>query len=321
MGNKPVIFITHPIPAEWIEPFKGNFDFIYGPAHKPGIWIDSIDSPESVQAILSMLSDPVRENVLSQFKNLKVVSNMAAGTDNVDLDYCRRENIRVGNTPGVLTDATADLTMALLLSLCRGISSAAADARNGNWNMWEPAGWMGRDLRGSTLGIYGMGKIGQAVAFRAKAFGMKIIYHNRKQIPAENMQVDAEYVDFETLLTQSDVLSIHAPLNPDTKGRFSHQEFKRMKPYAVLLNIGRGSIVDTGDLIEALEKDWISAAGLDVTDPEPLPPDHPLYKQKNCLIVPHIGSATEGTREKMFGMAMENIIANLSGVKLPYGVV
>ena len=321
MTDKPMVFITHPVPDEWVDPYRSIYQFAFGPAHVAGLDHPNDNSPEGISAVLSILSDPVREEQLRKFNNLQIVSNLAAGTDNIDLEYCRKNQIRVGNTPGVLTEATADLTLALLLCLSRKIIPASRDARDGKWKMWEPAGWLGMELKGSTLGIYGMGKIGQAVASRARSFGMRIIYNNRKPISADANPINAEFVEFDSLLKQSDVLSIHAPLNSESKGKFGRNEFQKMKPSSILLNIGRGAIVDTDGLADALENGWIHAAGLDVTNPEPLPPGHKLYKLENCLIVPHIGSATGETRQKMFKMAMENIKAGLEGKQLPYPVV
>jgi phosphoglycerate dehydrogenase-like enzyme len=218
----------------------------------------------------------------------------------------------------VLTDATADLTMALLLSAARHLPESAQDAREGRWKTWSPSGWLGADLRGAVLGIVGMGKIGGAVAERARVFGMQIVCHDpgiranrRPPLP------DARSLSFDQLLRMSDFVSLHCPLTPKTRGLMDESALGKMKPTAILINAARGPIVDTAALTQALTEGKIAGAALDVTDPEPLPSDHPLFKLSNCLIVPHIGSATHGTRRKMTEMACENLLAGLRGRRLP----
>jgi lactate dehydrogenase-like 2-hydroxyacid dehydrogenase len=242
---------------------------------------------------------------------------MAVGFDNIDTNACTLKKIPVGNTPGVLTDATADITMALLLSAARNLSKAAMDARDGFWRTWSPTGWLGADLRGATLGIVGMGKIGKAVAERAQGFGLNLIYSSRTQIPPPNLSFEAEYCSLDELLARSDFVSLHCPLTVQTRGLINESALKKMKRSAILVNTARGGIVENGALIQALRQSWIAGAALDVTDPEPLPPDHPLFDLPNCLIVPHIGSATHGTRKRMAEMACENLLAGLDGIRLP----
>lgn len=208
--------------------------------------------------------------------------------------------------------------MSLLLSVVRKLPEAAMAARSGEWKMWHPARWLGRDLTGATLGVYGMGEIGRAVARRAIGFGMEIIYHNRREYAAGKLDFPAAYISFQELITQSDILSIHAPLNEDSRYKFDQSVFRQMKKEAIIINMGRGSIIRMDDLYTALTEGWIRAAGLDVTDPEPFPPDHPLFKLSNCLILPHIGSATEETRARMAEMSTKNILAGLAGKSLPY---
>ena len=222
---------------------------------------------------------------------------------------CSRRSIPVGNTPGVLTDATADLAMALLLAAARLLPKASMDARDGFWTTWSPTGWLGADLRGATLGIVGMGKIGKAVAERAQGFGLKLIYTDSRQEPEAEARFSAQFRTLDELLGESDFVSLHCPLNAQTRGLISEAALKKMKPDSVLVNTARGPIVDQDALVRALRERWISGAALDVTDPEPLPPEHPLYDLPNCLIVPHIGSATRGTRRRMAEMACENLLA------------
>ena len=245
---------------------------------------------------------------------------MAAGTDNIDLKTCTGRKIPVGFTPGVLTNATADLAIGLMLAVNRRLMISATAAKNGEWKMWHPDKWLGMELEGTTLGIIGMGKIGSAVAKRASSFGMKIIYFSGSQKPETEKTFFARKVELKELFEQSDVISLHAPLNPETYHMIDQNAFRRMKSSTVLINTARGGEVDTGALYQALSTGQIKAAGLDVTDPEPLPPDHQLYTLPNCVILPHIGSATERTRKKMAEMTCENLIAGLYGEKLPYCV-
>ncbi len=318
MADKPLVLITHPLPDDWVKPLNKLFTVIVGPDNETGISPSLAWSFSEVEAVFSLLSDKLTIDILRQMPNLKVIANMAAGTDNIDLAYCQSHKIKVGKTPGVLTNSTADLTFALMLAVMRNVSEAAKAARLGEWKMWHPAKWLGKDLAGTTLGIYGMGEIGKAVARRALGFDMKVIYHNRNEYQKGSLGIQASYVNFEELVAQSDVLTIHVPLNEDTRYKFNAKVLHKMKSQAILINMGRGSIVRMEDLVTALQEGWIRGAGLDVTDPEPLPPTHPLYKLSNCLILPHIGSATEETRSRMAEMAIENIQAGMAGKPLPF---
>jgi lactate dehydrogenase-like 2-hydroxyacid dehydrogenase len=243
---------------------------------------------------------------------------MAVGFDNIELAACTRRGIPVGHTPGVLTDGTADLTMAILLAASRRLLEANTDAREGRWTTWSPTGWLGADLCEATLGLIGMGKIGQAVAKRARGFGMQIVYCDSvRRIDIEN-DLDASWLDFNELLQRSDFVSLHVPLNTDTYQLINADTLRTMKKNALLINTSRGPVVDTQALFQALQEKWIGGAALDVTDPEPLPPDHPLFMLKNCLVVPHIGSATWNTRRRMAELACENLLAGLQGKHLLY---
>lgn len=314
--ERPVILITHPLPATWLAPYQDEYQFIFGPEHPAGLSTYLQPWFGQAQGIISLLCDPIQAEELKRMPQIKVIGNLAAGTDNIDLDYCRQHGILVGNTPDVLTDATADATLALLLAVTRNLIPATRDASEGRWQMWEPAGWLGIQLTGKTMGIYGMGRIGRAVARRASSFGLEIIYHNRHPVAGESYR----FVDFPALLRESDIISIHAPLNEESRGKFDREAFSQMRSGSILINTGRGPIVRTEALVEALEHGPLKAAGLDVTDPEPLPPDHILYRMANCLILPHIGSATEETRAKMTKMTLENIRAGLTRQPLPYPV-
>ncbi|MEI7846609.1 MAG: D-glycerate dehydrogenase [Chloroflexota bacterium] len=313
----PFVLLAHPLPPEWISLLQGRVRLFVGPADPPGFAPHLIEQLGEAEGILCLLSDRVDQSMLDAAPRLRVISNMAAGFDNIDIDGCTRRRIPVGNTPGVLTDATADLAMALLLSLARNLPKASMDAKDGLWRTWSPTGWLGADLRGATLGIVGMGKIGKAVSERAKGFGLKLIYSNPKRILDVEEKYSAEYRSLDDLLAESDFVSLHCPLTARTRFMLDEAAIKKMKPSAILVNTARGTIVVQDALVRALREGWISGAAIDVTDPEPLPLDHPLYDLPNCLVLPHIGSATHGTRRRMAEMACENLLAGLEGTKLP----
>jgi phosphoglycerate dehydrogenase-like enzyme len=262
----------------------------------------------------------VTDALLAKAPNLRVVSNMAVGVDNIDLAACTRRGIPVGNTPGVLTEGTADLTFALLLAAARCLPQASQDARQGAWKTWSPAGWLGADLHGAALGIIGMGKIGRAVAKRALAFGLNIFYTDEQPCPEVENDLSAVCLSLDELLQRCDFISIHTPLTPNTRGMINEATLRKMKPNAILVNTARGPIIEMRALHQALRQGWIQAAALDVTDPEPLPPEHPLFSLPNCLITPHIGSATSNTRRRMAELACQNLLAGLAGQRLPHCV-
>ena len=315
-NNLPLVLITHALPEYWLVTLKERVHAVIGPLDATFLTLELEVHLAEAEGLFCVLTIPVRKELLERMPRLRVVSNMAVGVDNIDVAECTRRGIPVGNTPGVLTDATADLTMALLLSAARRLSEAASDARQGRWKTWSPTGWLGADFSGATLGIIGMGKIGRAVAKRARGFGMRIIYHD----PAASPYGGYEKILFDDLLLQSDFVSLHCPLTAETKGLINERALQKMKATAILVNAARGPVVDTDALVRALKEGWIAGAALDVTDPEPLPPKHPLYSLTNCLVVPHIGSATRGTRQRMVEIACENLLAGLKGRKLPYCV-
>ena len=313
----PLVVLTHPLPPEWISSLQDRVRLLIGPDEPPGFAPHLLKQMAGVEGILCLLTDKVDQALLDASPRLRVVSNMAVGFDNIDIGACIRRGIPVGNTPGVLTDATADLTMALLLSSARILPKASRDARDGFWRTWSPIGWLGADLRGATLGIVGMGKIGKAVVERSKGFGLRIIYTDAKRLPDVEKNYGIQYRSLDDLLAESDFVSLHCPLTAQTRGMMDDARLQKMKRTAILINTARGPIVVTDALVRALREGWIAGAGLDVTDPEPLPPDHPLYDLTNCLIAPHIGSATHGTRRRMAEMACENLLAGLEAKKLP----
>jgi len=252
---------------------------------------------------------------------LKVVSNFAVGVNNIDLAEARRRGIAVGNTPDVLTDATADIAVALLLAAARHLQPAADEVRSGGWQTWEPTGWLGQDLTGRTLGIVGMGRIGAAVARRlAGGWGMRVLYTARSEKQLDALP-HAQRVTLDQLLQESDFVSLHTALTADTHGLISQRELALMKPTAVLINTARGAVIDQDALVQALKQGRPAAAGLDVTEPEPLPPDHPLVGLPNCIILPHIGSATVATRDAMAEICVDNLLAGLAGrpLRCPIG--
>jgi glyoxylate reductase len=261
------------------------------------------------EGLLPQLTERVDEELFAAAPLLRAVANYAVGYDNVDLAAATARGIPVGNTPGVLTEATADLTWALMLSAARRLPEAEDDARTGVWG-WEPDFLLGQDVHGATLGIVGMGRIGSAVARRASGFGMEVIHRSR----------DGGGVTLDELLRRSDFVSLHAPLTPETRGMIGEPQLRLMKQTAILVNTARGPLVDTDALVRALTENWIAGAALDVTDPEPLPVDHPLLACRGLAIAPHIGSATYSTRAAMADLAVDNLLAALRGERMPYCV-
>src|SRR5262245_61138217 len=314
MPAKPRVFVSRRIPAVGLD--------LIAPHCDADVWADPLPPPPAVlkekvrdcEGLISLLTDRVDAELLDAAPKLKVVSNFAVGFNNIDLDAATRRGIRVGNTPGVLTEATADIAVTLLLTAARRIGESAQDARAGRWKTWDPLGWLGQDLVGRTLGIVGMGRIGYSVARKLHfGWGMKVLYTDQVARADVERELNASQVGFEVLLRESGFVSVHTDLNPQTKGMFSRSQFAKMKPTAVFVNTARGPIVDQVALAEALRNNTIFAAGLDVTDPEPLPPDHELLHLQNCIVVPHIASATVQTRNEMARICAENLIAGLTG--------
>jgi len=320
MIEKPLVLMTHYLPADWLGTSLDEYRVVHGDNNLRGIDKKLKGYLPEASGIICLLDDPIPLEIINQAPLLKVVSNMAVGTDNIDVKSCTSLGIPVGHTPGVLTDGTADLTVALLLSVSRQLAAANQDARDGKWSSWEPTGWLGRDLKDATVGIVGLGKIGSAVAERLKPFGCKLIFNNRSPLPDQEINLNARQVDLDELLSTSDFICLHIPLTQKTKDLIGKEEFNKMKPNTIMINAARGPVVNTDALIEALQTNQILAAGLDVTDPEPLPPDHPLYQLPNCFITPHIGSATVNTRKVMAGIAIRNLKAGIQGKPLPFCV-
>lgn len=266
----------------------------------------------SAQGLLSMLSDVIDQEVLDAAPRLTVVSQMAVGVDNIDLTACAKAGVLVGHTPDVLTDTVADSAWALLAAIVRRLPEGEREVRAGEWGPWEPGHLVGGDLHGTTLGVVGMGRIGRAVARRAYGFDMDVIYASPKLA-----DIDAEWVAFDTLLQRSDHVVLCTRLDDDTRGLIGMRELALMKDTAYLVNVSRGPVIDTMALVDALQRSVIAGAALDVTDPEPLPGDHPLLGCDNCLVVPHIASASFRTRRAMADLAIDNLIAGLDGEVMP----
>jgi glyoxylate reductase len=318
-NDLPLVILTHDLPKDWISLLEGRCRLVSGPGDTGGLDPGLQAFFPEVEGLFTLLTDRVDEALLLRTPHLRVVSNMAVGFDNIEVEACTRRSIPVGNTPGVLTEGTADLTMALLLAAARRLPEASQDAREGRWQTWTPTGWLGADLSGAKLGIVGLGKIGKAVARRALGFGLRIFYHEPQPVTPEP-ELEAVYLPLDELLSQCDFICLHVPLTGQTRGLIGLDALRLMKPTAILVNTSRGPVVETEALYRALKESWIAAAALDVTDPEPLPPDHPLYSLSNCLIVPHIASATYNTRRNMAEIACRNLLAGLEGKPLPHCV-
>ena len=312
------VFVTRRIPAAgldrivaacvadvWDEPLPPARDILLGRV-------------AGCAGLVTLLTETVDAELMDAAgPGLCVISNFAVGFNNVDVDEATRRGIRVGNTPDVLTDATADLAFALLISAARRIVSGQDYIRAGKWRTWEPLGHIGRDLSGATLGIVGMGRIGTALARRCRGgWGMQLLYHDRVANEIAEEELGAERVDFDTLLAESDFVSVHVDLNDSTHGLFDAAAFAKMKSTAVFVNSARGPIHVQADLYHALQSGEIFAAGLDVTDPEPIAPDDPLLTLPNCVIAPHVASATVSSRNGMAEIAADNLLAGLRGEPL-----
>ena len=263
----------------------------------------------------------VDAELLNRLPSLKVVSNYGVGVDHIRLPATSERGIPVGNTPGILDGATADMGMTLLLAAARRLAEGDRYARSPQFTRYDPGYMLGREVHSSTLGIIGLGRIGQQVAKRARAFDMRVIYHNRRRNDMGETAVGATYVTFDELLAQSDFVILCCPLTDETRGLIDANALAKMKPTAILINIARGPVVDTAALTQALHSRQIYAAGLDVTDPEPLPRNHPLLKLDNVTIAPHLGSATEQTRRQMAEISVENLLRGLRGQELLHRVV
>jgi glyoxylate reductase len=300
------VFATRRLPGSALDRLAAAHELEVWPEQLPPGRDELLSRAPKLDGLLSLLTDPVNSELIEAAPRLRAISNYAVGTDNVDLEAASERGIPVGNTPDVLTESTADLALALMLSVSRRLVEGDALIRRGEWRTWEPGLLLGRDLNGATVGIVGYGRIGQAVARRLEGFGCEILHASRSgRVPTAE------------LLERSDYVTLHCPLTPDTRGLIDHEALRRMRPTAYLVNTSRGPVVDSQALARALRAGEIAGAALDVTDPEPLPADHPLLEAPGLLVVPHIASATHATRERMADMAVDNLLAGLAGEPMP----
>ncbi len=310
----PVVFVTRPLPAPGIDLLvELGFEVRANDEDRPLQRAELFAGVEGADALLCMLSDRIDAEVLDTAPSLRVVSNYAVGFDNIDVAAARQRGVEVTTTPGVLTDATADLAWALLLAAARNLGAGERLVRAGEWTGWAPTQLLGEPLRHQTLGIVGMGAIGQAVARRAQGFGMNVVYFNRNQVSPEiETSLGAEFVSLDDLLRRSDFISLHAPLNDQSRHMFDARAFRLMKSTAVLVNTGRGALIDEAELVNVLRAQQIAAAGLDVYEFEPKITEG-LLTLDNVVLAPHLGSASTLARGDMVRLCCENIVEVLAG--------
>jgi glyoxylate reductase len=301
------VFVTRQLPGNALERLAAEHDVEVWPGDMPPPRDELLAGVADAQGLLSLLVDQVDAELIDAAPKLRAIANYAIGFDNIDVDAATARSIQVGNTPDVLTDATADLAWALMLAVARRLVEAHQDVVDGKWRTWEPQGWVGADVHGATLAVIGAGRIGRAVAQRAVGFEMEVV------------MVDLGD-DLHAALERADFVSVHTPLTPETRHLIDADALAVMKPTAILVNTARGPIVDQDALAAALRDGRLGGAGLDVTDPEPLPADHPLLDTPNLLVVPHVGSATTTARAAMADRAVDNLLAALDGTPMPYPV-
>ncbi|MEM7231302.1 MAG: D-glycerate dehydrogenase [Planctomycetota bacterium] len=309
---KPRVLLDVSLPdflAEQIEPFCQIVP--WSELSESGSGLDSIEG------IYTYAHPPVGPDLMDRLPGLKTISNFGVGVDHIDLAAAHDRGLPVGNTPGAVDGATADMTMALLLASARNLVVGDRFARGPNFTSYDPSLWLGAEVHGSRLGIVGMGRIGREVAKRARGFSMEIVYHNRRRDEASEAELGVEYRDLESLLTHSHFVSLNVPLTEETRHLIDRDALRLMRKDAILVNVARGGVVDHDALLEALRNRWIAGAAIDVTEPEPLPRDHPLLELDNLVIAPHLGSATVRTRKSMGRMAADNLKSGLLGLSLP----
>lgn len=316
------VFVAREIPAAGLDRIRHQTECVVWPERLPPSREELIRNSAGCDGVLTLLSDTIDAEFFDRVgPQLKVISNFAVGYNNIDIAEATRRGVSVGNTPGVLTDATADIAVALLLAAARSVKEGIQNVTQREWLTWEPMGFIGQDLTGAIVGIVGMGRIGAAVAKRLHyGWGMNVIYASRSPRPDIDRSLNARRVDFEQLLRDSSFVSIHTDLNPSTAKMFNRDTFPLMRPESVLVNTARGGIVDEEALYDALTQKTIFAAGLDVTDPEPLHPESPLNGLSNCVILPHVGSGTISSRNAMAEIAADNLLAGLAGTPLRHQV-
>ena len=311
------ILVTGNLPAEVMDPLREKYEVEAHAEDRPMERQQLLSRIGDRDGLLCMITDAVDDELLGRAPRLKMIANMGVGYNHIDIAAATRRSIPVSNTPGVLTDATADLAFTLILAVARRVVEGDRRVREGKFKLWAPFLFLGREVSGKTLGIVGVGRIGRAVARRAAGFGMRVLYHNRSRLtPAEERESPAEYADLNTLLAQADFVSLHVPLSGETRHLIGAAELSRMKPTAYLINTARGPVVDEVALLATLQRGMIAGAGLDVYENEPaLTPG--LADLPNVVLLPHVGSATLETRTAMAAMAARNLIAGLDGQRPP----
>ena len=314
--SKDRVFVTRQLPPAALERLAAHCDLEVWEDFMPPDYEIILDRASQLSGLISLLTDRIDAQLMDAGPGLKVISNMAVGYDNIDIAAASARGIPVGNTPGVLTETTADFAFALLMAVARRIPEAKQYIHDGKWRTWHPTVLSGQDIYGATLGIVGFGRIGRALARRAAGFNMRVLVDTLEP-EAEVSEAGGIKVSLSQLLNESDYVSLHVPLTEDTIHLIGERELAAMKPTAALINTSRGGVVDPVALHEALRNGVIMAAGLDVTEPEPIALDDPLLTLDNCLVVPHIASASVATRTKMADMAVDNLIAGLRGQPLP----
>ena len=310
------VFVTRQLPPATLERLSAHCDLEVWEDFMPPPYEVILEKVSQLSGLVCLLTDRIDARLMDAGPSLKVISNMAVGFDNIDVVAASARGIPVGNTPDVLTETTADFAFALLMAVARRIPEAKQYIHEGKWRTWHPTVLSGQDIYGATLGIVGFGRIGRALSRRASGFNMRVLVDTLEP-EAEVSEAGGEKVRLDELLRESDYVSLHVPLTEDTKHLISKDELAAMKPTAVLINTSRGGVVDPAALYEALRDGVILAAGLDVTEPEPIALDDPLLTLDNCLVMPHIASASVATRRKMAEMAVDNVIAGLHGQPLP----
>lgn len=316
---KPKVYVTRELPERGMKIIKERFEAEVWPEYGPPPKETIIEKARDVDALVTLLSDKIDAEVFDAAPKLKIVAQMAVGFDNIDVAEATKRGIYVTNTPGVLTETTADFAWALLMAVARRVVEADRYVRTGQWKVgWHPSMLLGRDVYGATLGIVGAGRIGTAVAKRAKGFNMKILYYKVTPMPPEiEKALEAKRVDLDTLFKESDFVSIHVPLTKETYHLVNEEKLRLMKKTAYLINNSRGPVVDEKALYKALKEGWIAGAALDVFEEEPTPMDNPLLKLDNVVVAPHISSASHETRSRMAEMTAENLVAFFEGTQPP----
>ncbi|MEK3936049.1 D-glycerate dehydrogenase [Sporosarcina sp. FSL W7-1349] len=311
---KPIVYITRKLPAEAVTPLQDQFEVRMWESESEAVpRTVLLEEAAKADALWTVITDTVDDELLAAAPQLKIVANMAVGYNNIDTTAAQERGVIVTNTPGVLTETTADLTFALLLATARRLGEAEQELRAGKWTSWTPMGYTGMDVSGATLGIIGMGRIGEAVARRSKGFDMRVLYHNRSRKPKAEAEFGFEYAELDKLLQEADFVVTLTPFTPETAGLIGTRELALMKKTAILINSSRGGVVDETALYEALKNGTIWAAGLDVFETEPVPVDHPLLSLPNVTALPHIGSASVKTRLAMMNLNAQAILDFFEG--------